>query len=119
MITWPAWLPAPRIDFSNEVNAGAMRTKMESGRVRQRPRFTRQLRTAKATFEMDDEQRAAFTSLWKYSLNNGTYWFKMNVPIEDGMIERVVRFIPKSYTEGYEPVNYWIISVSLEMDNQT
>jgi len=119
MITWPAWLPAPRIDFNNEVNAGALRVKMESGRYRQRPRFTRQLRTMKATFELDDEQRAAFTSIWKYSLNNGTYWFEMNVPIEDGMSERVVRFIASTYSEAYQPVMYWVVSVTMEMENQT
>lgn len=118
MITWPAWLPAPRVDFNNEVSQASVRTRMESGRFRQRTRFTRQNRTMKATWEMDDEQRAAFTSLFKFSLNGGNDWFTMTLPLEEGMTAVTVRFIASSYSEKYESVLHWTISASIEMQDQ-
>lgn len=119
MITWPSWLPAPQINFGNEVSGGFVRTRMESGRTRQRPRFTRQLREMKMTFEMSDEQRATFTAIWIHSLNNGIDWFYMNLPIEDGISQRTIRFQPESYKENAVPPDRWEISVSAEMEDQT
>jgi hypothetical protein len=118
MITWPAWLPAPNIDFSDDVSQASVRTQMESGRFRQRTRFQRQNRTMSVTWTLDDDQRAGFTSLFKYSLNGGNDWFYMTLPLVEGMTVCTVRFIASSYSEKHEAILHWKISAKMEMQDQ-
>lgn len=113
METWPSVLPNPSTAFSSSVDSSVIRTKMDSGYVRQRKRFTQQFRTIKAKWEMDDDQLAIFQAWWKYKINNGADWFQANLALGSGLRLYTVRFT-ESYDHSYKGVLFWNVSANLE-----
>ncbi len=118
MISWPAWLPAPQDDLNIEVDQSSRRTRMESGRFRQRRTFMRQYRMVKVSWEFNDLQRTAFTAIFKHALNNGADWFYMALPVGPGVTTKTVRFVNKSYNEKYQDVMHWQVSATLEIQEE-
>jgi len=120
MITWPpeTLIPAPKVDFAGEVDAPTIRTKMDSGRVRQRKRFTREFRPLRVSWKLKDEEFGLFQSVHKHALNSGADWFKITLPLGDGMKEYTVRFSSGGYSFKYDDVMYWDVSAKMETEDQ-
>lgn len=120
MITWPdtnSILPKPEIAFGVGVSANAIRTKMDSGRVRQRKRFTKNMRSISVKWNLTDEQRGVFQGIFSGLLNNGADWFEMSLPLNGGFRDFTVRFVADSYSEKYDAVLYWDITAKLETED--
>lgn len=116
MFTWPEnILPLPSQNFDVDVEVSNIRSKMDSGRVRQRPRFTRELELSNVTFELNRIQFAAFKGVWIRQLNLGNDWFTMRLPIADGeeLTLSEIRFV-SDYTATHRPVGNWDISAAIE-----
>jgi hypothetical protein len=118
MITWPTFLPLPEASLDVDVKSSAKRTRMESGRVRQQPRFQREMRTISVSWTLTDSQFSFFCSLYQNKLNGGTAWFNMTLPLGDGVKSYVVRFQADSYSQKYNAVMHWTVKAKLETEDQ-
>lgn len=119
MITWPAAssFPAPKVDFGVTVSTQTIRTKMDSGRTRQRSRFTRNMRQMSASWKLSDFERSVFQSIYASLLTNGADWFYMDLPLGDGFKQFRVRFVADSYAEKHDSVMYWNVSARMETED--
>ena len=86
---------------------------MDSGYVRQRPRFTQQMRTINAKWSMSDTEYAIFQAWWKYKISSGSDWFTISLPLGDGFKTYTCRFVG-DYSESSKPVLYHEVSAKLE-----
>ena len=119
MITWPpaSIFPPPDVSFGAAVSANAIRTKMDSGRIRQRKRFTKNMRQISANWKLTDDQRSLFQGLFSGPLNNGADWFSMSLPLNGGFKTFTVRFVADSYSEKYDGFLHWNTSAKLETED--
>lgn len=116
MFVWPKEIvPLPSVNFSVDAEFSNIRSQMDSGRARQRPRFTTEIELAKVRFELDRTEYALFKSFWVLKLNNGNDWFKMDLPIADGdeLTETEIRFV-SDYSASYKAHANWDISATIE-----
>lgn len=114
---WPAnKLPLPTTDLGGDNEESTVRTKMDSGRFRQRGRFTAGLRNFKATWELDDDQWALFQGIVKWKLTRGADWFTIDLPFGNGFKNYRVRFTGKVQFD-YQDVMHWKISVPCETED--
>lgn len=116
MFTWPENIvPLPAADFAAENESSVIRSKMETGRFRQRRRFTAEHETARLTFDLTDNEYSMFKAIWKYKLLNGSNWFTIRLPVGDGntltLVE--VRFIA-NYRANHAPFANWSVSAPIE-----
>lgn len=123
--TWPdeTILPRPTPSLSQEVLPNTVRTDMDSGKPRQRLRFTSGWRTIGVSWVFTNEQFAIFQAILKYKLNNGADFFDMSLPIgdpddveEETFAVQSVRFIGGEFSIVYQDVMYWKISAKLETE---
>lgn len=120
MELWPALLPAPTVAFSGSTESSVARTQMESGRFRQRPRFTSELRTYRASWELSDFQFGFFQAWFLRKLSNGADKFTINLPTGgEGMAKAVnASFVEGKYNYSHNrgAVLWWTVSATLEVE---
>ncbi len=110
-------LPAPTIDLSSKVTSSIARTKMETGRTRQRARFTSQFREVSAAWELDDDEYALYQGIVHWKLSNGADWFTMSLPFGDGFKTYTVRFTDAGITGAYKVNMNWQVRAQLEIED--
>lgn len=121
MIAWPAnILPLPSDSFSVDAEFANIRSKMDSGRVRQRPRFTKELELAKVEIQMNKRQYAWFKAFWVHKINNGNDWFTMTLPLPNGetLTDATIRFA-SDYRANHKTFENWDISATVEFETGT
>jgi hypothetical protein len=121
MIAWPDYpaFPRPSVNFNIDVDTSTVRSKMDSGRVRQRRRFTRDIRGLSVAWKLSDEEYGLFQSIYRYGLNSGADWFTMVLPLGNGFQTYTVRFVADSYKAKYDEVMYWDVSAKLETEDES
>jgi|DEB0MinimDraft_4_1074332.scaffolds.fasta_scaffold168737_1 hypothetical protein len=115
--TWNETIfPLPSVSYNADVDHSNIRTNMDSGRARQRPRFSREIRLASAVFELNRLQYAAWNKFWNEKLNRGTDWFNMRLPLPDTnkLTETEIRFA-SDYKEQHRHGGNWDVSVTIEI----
>lgn len=115
METWPSSFPLPTTSFSGDNADSSVRTQMDSGRIRQRPRFTGELTMLNVTWNLTDIQFIVFKGFHKDRLNLGNDWFMAPLPVGDGIHSQQVRFVGGKYRHTYEHVGHWNVSGQLEL----
>lgn len=118
METYPSSvLPLPSASFNVESQYSNVRTQMDSGRVRQRPRYSRELELAKCTFELTRYEYGAFVAFWDTKINRGNDWFNMDLPTPDGekLTTSKVRFV-SDYTAQHMGDGNFNVSATIEFD---
>ena len=118
MFTWPeTLLPLPNVNFNVDRDFSKAQTRMSSGKLRQRPRFSEARQAANVTFELDKDQYATFVAVWRYSLNRGNDWFTMRIPEPDGneLTLTTVRFI-SNYNSQHRNKCNWDITGTIEIE---
>lgn len=118
MITFPPSL-APSVDYGIDVSTAVARTKMESGRFRQRRRFTRDFRKMSVAWKLSDVEFGYFQSIYNHLLHSGADWFSIALPMGDGFKTYTARFVADSYQAKYDNVMYWNITAQLETETET
>lgn len=116
MFDWTtAGFPNPTQDISAGVKPTVIRTEMDSGRVRQRKRFTSAIRTVPVRWTLTDAQWALFQGILEYKLNQGADWFTITLPTGNGMQSCTARFVSGSWNAKHVPVMYWDVTATLEV----
>tara|TARA_R110000772_G_scaffold268565_1_gene396208 strand:- start:7064 stop:8680 length:1617 start_codon:yes stop_codon:yes gene_type:complete len=121
MFTWPeTLLPLPSQTFDVEAEFANIRSKMDSGRVRQRPRFTKELELSSVRFELSRVQYSIFKAVWVRELGQGNDWFTMRLPIANGaeLTLAEIRFV-SDYRANHRTAGNWDISATIEYREPT
>lgn len=121
MFTYPEnILPLPSHNFDVDSEFSNIRSKMDSGRARQRPRFSGALELSGVRFELNTFQRKIFKSVWTHKLNNGNDWFTMRLPLANGedLTLTEIRFV-SDLKENHLPVGNWDLSARIEYREPT
>lgn len=88
MIQWPEFMPAPVHD-PTQITAptgAAIRSEMDAGPAKQRPRFTAAIQPVSLVFApLSLSDYEAFEAFYKYDLKNGTQAFEMPHPFTDAL----------------------------------
>lgn len=116
LTTWPTLLPQPTSAFDIKLNASKLRTQMDSGRYRQRQRFTRENRMVSVSWEMDDNQYAFFQSYYLYKLHGGADYFNVSLPLGGATRSFVAKFADEPSAK-YQHVSRWVVQGTLEVED--
>lgn len=119
MRTWPEFLPNPNNDFSADTEPTVVRTQMESGRYRQRLRFTRSHNFMNVVWTFSDYEFGIFKAFHQHLLAGGADWMSINLPMGDGLKLFKARFAGGSYTAKQVPVLHWRVTATLETEDDT
>jgi hypothetical protein len=91
---------------------------MESGRFRQRRRFTVDHTLVDITWELTDTELGVFEAFCEHRLAQCTSWFEIELPLGGtGMAKHVARFVEGKYKISYEPVSHWKVQARLEVED--
>lgn len=106
-IEWPEGLPfALRENHSLQAVRPFVRTQLESGRARQRRKFTSVPTMTSAEFIFTSGQAAAFEAWFRDVLKDGTEWFGIVRKTPLGRVRVVCRF-----TDMYDGPNLFAVSL--------
>lgn len=116
-IDYPKGLPVPlREEYKlNHVSPFA-RTTMESGRARQRRRFSSVPTIANVNWIFEVDTHAAVFEAWfRDAVNDGADWFNMPLKTPVGMQDYVCRFVDMYTGPDLIGISSWRISAQLEI----
>ena len=117
-ISWPSKFPKPTLRFSGKVGNSTMVSKMDTGRQRQRRRFTSEIRTYSAAWEMTTVQFDAFQSWVKYKLHNGADSFMIDLPVGGTAFKTVeAKMVQGLYTWDNVGVMTWNVKATLLVED--
>ena len=116
MITWTTYsLPNPPADIGNSTTVSTIRTKMDSGRVRQRSRFTAAVRSVPCTWELSDAEFKVFQAVYHWKLTQGADWFTIPLALGASLTTYTARFATPWSAKG-SAVLRWTVSATLEVE---
>lgn len=110
-------LPDARLDFSSKNEPSAIRTQMASGRVRQRRRFTSDMKTQAVKWRFTDDEFAVFQSWVFYKTSAGVDYFYIDLRIGDGLKQYRARFVNGEYNAVLNE-RMWDVTAQLEIEEQ-
>lgn len=116
-MNWPyTLLPTPYDAVELAVENNNIRTEMESGRVRQRQRFSASTRKFSAKWNFTETQFALFQSFVKYKLSGGSLAFNMDFAQGDGglTVSGEMRIVSGNYSAS-RGRGLWSVSAVLEV----
>jgi hypothetical protein len=117
MNDWPEYLPLPSAtSFGGENAFATIRTEMETGRVRQRRRFTTSQETFSVTWILTADEFEAFKSFHLFTLEGGANFFDILLPVGVGLETMRVRFVGGTFRHSYQSYMNFQISATLETE---
>lgn len=115
-INWPAVLPcAQREGHSTKHTQPFQRTTMESGRARQRRKFSSVPSTQQFSWILTESQCLAFESWFRDALEDGAAWFNMESRTPLGQTAMVCRFQDMYAGPDLVGRDRWRVSAALEI----
>lgn len=116
-IDYPKGLPVPlREEYKLNHVSPFTRATMESGRARQRRRFSSVPTIANVSWIFKgDTQAAAFEAWFRDAINDGADWFNMPLKTPVGMQDYVCRFVDMYTGPDLIGISSWRISAQLEI----
>jgi hypothetical protein len=87
---------------------------MDSGQTRQLPRFTTGTKTFSAQWDLTNAEFEDFKTFFHTALENGTLFFDLTIPTDEGFQTKSLRFVGGEYSESYVPHAHWRVSATLE-----
>ena len=111
-LNWPSSIGAPEFPLTETFEDAVIRSTMEDGTIKTRPRFTRNRVTYELTWSsMPDEQKRDLESFFRFETKNGSKIFNWTHPVSGNVIE--VRFseMPKF---SLKVKSFWQVSVKLQ-----
>ena len=108
-------VPLPSFRYAVATQSSVLRTKMATGRTRQRRRYTADSEVGTVRFDFTGTEYSYFKAIWKYKIAAGADWFEMRLPLGDGNLLTLakVRFT-KEYKANYTTFDNWSVSGVIE-----
>lgn len=116
-IRFPESLPKPTRNYSVDIENSAVRSNMDSGRIRQRRRFTASQNSLSVKWELTDEEFQLFESFAFHALSGGTGWFEADLLTGNGIVPHKVRFQNGRYKAAYRGFMNWLVTATLDVDD--
>jgi hypothetical protein len=113
-IEWPETLPSPKVNFKGRLENSLARTQMETGRIRQRRRFSASQKSWSFDLTLNDDEYLLFQDFVQDTLDGGSSYFLMEIPDGNGIEQIMVRFVDGNYAFEQLPPDNWLISFTLE-----
>lgn len=116
MIIYPPQLPLPlRDSYSLKTVSPLMRTPLNSGRSRQRRKFTSVPTEPNVQWLFNNQEAAFFESWFARALEDGSRWFQMTLQTAEGILDYQCRFTDIYSGPELVGVDHWRYSAVLEM----
>jgi hypothetical protein len=113
-IDWPDDLPAPRVEFTGSVLPSVVRTEMDSGRSRQRQRFSARQEQYNFEFIFTNEGYEEFIEFYENEIAQGAAFFNLPILTPAGLEVKEMRIISGVYDFRPFPPDHWIASMRME-----
>lgn len=108
--------PSLKQDYSLDPPESVLRSRMESGYIRQRQRFTVDADIIAGGWDFEDTLFRYFKAWFKSYLAMGSGWFYMPIALGGGLETQKVRFTNTGYKAKYRPAgNFWEVTAQLEV----
>lgn len=115
-IEWPSALPAAnRDDYGFTPVSPMVRTEMQSGRARQRRRFTSVPTFVQVSWIMTAVQARYFESWFEGVLVSGSEWFDMPLTSPVGTVNETVRFVDIYSGPALVALDHWKFTAKIEV----
>ena len=115
-IDYPAGLPAPlRSGYGVNHISPLIRTELETGRARQRRRYTSVPSLASVSWLMSQAQAQLFEAWFKWTLSDGAEWFNCRLRTPLGLQDYECRFAEMYSGPDLVGVDRWRFSADLEI----
>lgn len=120
-IDFPEGLPLPlRNGYDTNHVSPLMRTEMQTGRARQRRRYTSVPTMASVSWIMTEQQAQLFEAFFRWTLVDGTEWFNVTLCTPLGLKPYEARFAEMYNGPTLTGRNHWTFTAELEIkDRQT
>lgn len=115
MIEFPNSLPNANETFRPKISHGAGRSKMESGKVRQRRKQTVGRYQCRIEWEFNAEQYLIFQSFVHYTLNLGAEWFNAIIMTATSAKAHKIRLIDGDYDPSSFDGNNWRVKANVDV----
>ena len=116
MIAYPEFLPEPQRDgYGFQPISPMARSELQSGRTRQRRRFTSVPTVASVTWLMDDAEAQLFEGWFEHILLSGSLWFQCPLKTPLGMDEHRARFVDIYEGPILVGESFWRFTAKLEL----
>ena len=115
-IDFPAGLPTPlRSGYELQHVSPLMRSELESGRVRQRRRYTSVPTIVSVSWILTRQQAQVFESWFRYEIEDGAGWFncRLNTPV--GLQDYECRFADMYSGPQLVARDHWQFSADIEI----
>lgn len=113
-IDWPAVFPPPSASLSGGTVAPVITSPMETGRTRQRRRFTQFRRTWSVTWDFSLLEYEAFLAFFNHVIDAGTTYFNLSLPIDSEYTPQEVRFQGGMFSDSYKIHERMTVQATLE-----
>ena len=115
-IAYPAGLPLPlRSGYGLNHVSPMMRTELESGRARQRRRYTSVPSIASVSWVFTQAEAQLFEAWFRWSLSDGVEWFNAKLRTPLGLQSYECRFVEMYSGPDLVGVDRWQFGASLEI----
>lgn len=120
-IDYPKQLPTPQQQgYELQTVSPLLRTRLRSGRARQRRAFTNVPTIVKVNYLMTEGQAQLFEGWFRWTLKDGSEWFNCRIKTSLGLQDYVCRFTDIFTGPKMLSPKYWRYSAELEIrDRQT
>lgn len=120
-INYPKQLPMPQQQgYELQTVSPLLRTRLRSGRARQRRAFTNVPTIVKVNYLMTEGQAQLFEGWFRWTLKDGSEWFNCRIKTNLGLQDYVCRFADIYTGPKMISPKYWRYSAELEIrDRQT
>lgn len=115
-IDYPTGLPLPlRSGYDINHVSPLMRSDLQSGRARQRRRYTSVPSMASVSWNMSQAQAQVFESWFRYELSDGAEWFNAELRTPLGLQSYECRFAEMYAGPQLVGVDHWVFQAMLEI----
>lgn len=115
MQVWPVNFPRPRRSLNTGSVSNTFRSQSQFGRLGQRHRFDGQETYIDISWEFLNSVFGEFLNFHKYSINLGSDWFLIGLPLNGSSVDVTARFVEAKFGFRYVEPTYWLVTARLEM----
>lgn len=116
VIEYPKTLPLPLQEgYGMQVGSPLQRTEMESGRARQRRKFSNVPTIIDVVWMMTEGQAQLFEAWFRFSIKDGAEWFECPLRTPMGLKQYVARFTDIYSGPALVGGSYWRFSARIEL----